>query len=179
MDSLQSTLISLTGLRNISLLVVPALWVNSIAAHFYAVSLTRGRFTNSSPRDYLSSIQKKEKKTSTDLKFIRAEAAQQNGFENLPFAAAAFVAGIVAKVSRHEAAAEKSMLLLLLIAMTRRGLLSAHSLSIADQHPLVLSLSPPTLTASSRRAQLMGPPLLDLASGLQSPLHQHDVRVAM
>ncbi|PWN24815.1 hypothetical protein BDZ90DRAFT_244315 [Jaminaea rosea] len=98
MDSLQSTLVSLTGLRNISLLVVPALWVNSIAAHFYAVSLTRGRFTNSSPRDYLSSIQKKEKKTSTDLKFIRAEAAQQNGFENLPFAAAAFVAGIVAKL---------------------------------------------------------------------------------
>lgn len=99
MNALTNLITSTTGLRNISLLVIPALWVNSIAAHFYAISLTRGRFTNSSPRDYLSSIQKKQDKTPTDKRFIRAEAAQQNGFENLPFAAVAFLTGIVAKVS--------------------------------------------------------------------------------
>ncbi|CAO1622315.1 unnamed protein product [Sympodiomycopsis kandeliae] len=89
---------SLTGLSNYSLLAIPAIWVNSISAHFYAVSLTKGHFTNTSPREYLASINRKQTKSALDQKYIRAEAAQQNGFENIALFAAALIAGHVAKL---------------------------------------------------------------------------------
>lgn len=89
---------SLTGLQNFSLLSIPAVWVVSISAHFYAITLTKGRFTNASPRDYLAAISRKQNKSAIDHKYIRAEAAQQNGFENLGLYAAAIVAGHIAKL---------------------------------------------------------------------------------
>lgn len=95
---MSSAVTSLTGLKNFSLLSIPAVWVLSISAHFYAVSLTKGRFTNASPRDYLASISRKQNKSAIDHKFIRAEAAQQNGFENLGLYAAAIVAAHIAKL---------------------------------------------------------------------------------
>lgn len=95
---MSSAITSLTGLKNFSLLSIPAVWVLSISAHFYAVSLTKGRFTNASPRDYLASISRKQNKSAIDHKYIRAEAAQQNGFENLGLYAAAIVAAHIAKL---------------------------------------------------------------------------------
>jgi uncharacterized MAPEG superfamily protein len=81
------------GTPNYSFYAIPVMWLLSILPHFYAISLSKGKFTNTSPRGYLAEIQKKEKKTPTDEQYIRAEACQQNGFENLPFFAAAIVAG--------------------------------------------------------------------------------------
>ncbi|PWN96168.1 hypothetical protein FA09DRAFT_340366 [Tilletiopsis washingtonensis] len=85
---------------NISLFAIPAVWVVSIAAHFYAAANapTSGGFDNVSPRGYLASITRKEKRTPQEELYIRAEAAQQNGFENLPFFAAAILAGNVARL---------------------------------------------------------------------------------
>ncbi|KAF2771855.1 hypothetical protein EJ03DRAFT_288732 [Teratosphaeria nubilosa] len=83
--------------RNYSLYSIPAAWVLSIAPHFYAASL--GRFDNKNPRTYTrdtegdQSIDKATKAT-----IIRAEGAQQNGFENLGLFAAAVVIGNVAKL---------------------------------------------------------------------------------
>ncbi|UZJ53170.1 hypothetical protein CBS101457_002490 [Exobasidium rhododendri] len=90
------------GSANYALYSVPALWALCILPHFYAVGLSKGKFTNSSPRGYVAEIQKKEKKSETDKMFIRAEACQQNGFENLPFFAAAILAATFAKLPNHE-----------------------------------------------------------------------------
>ncbi|CAO1628923.1 unnamed protein product [Jaminaea pallidilutea] len=98
MDALVSQLTSATGLKNLSLIVPPLLWVNSILPHFYAVALTGGNFTNRAPREYSASISRKQTKTPTDEKFLRAEAASQNGFENLAWASAAIVAANLAKL---------------------------------------------------------------------------------
>lgn len=54
MDALQNVIVNATGLKNISLLALPVGWVFSILPHFYAISLTKGRFTNASPRGYLA-----------------------------------------------------------------------------------------------------------------------------
>lgn len=40
----------------------------------------------------------KKTKTPTDLKYIRAEAAQENGFSNLPFFGVALLAGNLARL---------------------------------------------------------------------------------
>lgn len=69
------------------------MWVISMAPHFYAAAISKGQFKNSSPRGYLSQVQQKKDKTPTDEQYIRAEAAQANGHENLPFFAAALLAG--------------------------------------------------------------------------------------
>lgn len=42
----------------------------------------QGKFTNRSPREYVSEMHKKEKKLPWERKFLRAEGAQQNGFES-------------------------------------------------------------------------------------------------
>lgn len=95
MASFYDQLLSATGkgTPNYSLYGVPVMWLLSILPHFYAITLSKGKFTNTTPRGYLAEVQKKEKKTSTDKSFIRAEACQQNGFENLAFFAAAILAG--------------------------------------------------------------------------------------
>ncbi|KAN0062253.1 hypothetical protein ACQY0O_005434 [Thecaphora frezii] len=50
---------------------------------------------------YLADVLK-ENKTETDKRFVRAEAANANGFENLGFFAAAVVAGNIAGLPPHE-----------------------------------------------------------------------------
>ena len=80
-----------------SLYTIPAAWVLSIAPHFYAASL--GKFDNKSPRAYTkesSSDQSIDK--ATKERIIRAEGAQQNGFENIGLFAAAVVAGNIARL---------------------------------------------------------------------------------
>lgn len=110
MDAIVSQLTSATGLKNLSLIVPPLLWVNSILPHFYAVALTGGNFTNRAPREYNASISRKQTKTPTDEKFLRAEAASQNGFENLAWASAAIVAANLAKVRELKTECERGSL---------------------------------------------------------------------
>lgn len=78
---------------NQSLYTIPAAWVLAIAPHFYAASLGGKAFDKRSPRSYTSSL--KDDQTldaATKQRIIRAEGAQQNGFENLGLFAAAVVA---------------------------------------------------------------------------------------
>ncbi|KAF2758380.1 hypothetical protein EJ05DRAFT_499904 [Pseudovirgaria hyperparasitica] len=86
--------------RNLSLYTIPAAWVLSIAPHFYAASL--GKFDNKQPRTYTKdseSDQSIDKATKSTI--IRAEGAQQNGFENIGLFAAAVVIGNVAKLDNY------------------------------------------------------------------------------
>lgn len=76
-----------------SLYTIPAAWVVAIAPHFYAASLGGKTFDNRSPRTYTASL--KDTQTldaATKQRIIRAEGAQQNGFENVGLFAAAVVA---------------------------------------------------------------------------------------
>ncbi|KAL6711898.1 hypothetical protein ACN47E_002941 [Coniothyrium glycines] len=83
--------------RNFSLYAVPAAWVLSIVPHFYAASL--GKFDNKNPRTYTQDTKSDQSiDKATKAKIIRAEGAQQNGFENLGLFAAAVVIGNVAKL---------------------------------------------------------------------------------
>ncbi|KAJ4324318.1 hypothetical protein N0V94_001376 [Neodidymelliopsis sp. IMI 364377] len=83
--------------RNFSLYAVPAAWALSIAPHFYAASL--GKFDNKNPRTYTRDTEGDQSiDKATKAKIIRAEGAQQNGFENLGLFAAAVVIGNVAKL---------------------------------------------------------------------------------
>ena len=69
----------------------------SIAPHFYAASL--GRFDNKNPRTYTRDTESDQSiDKATKATIIRAEGAQQNGFENLGLFAAAVVIGNVAKL---------------------------------------------------------------------------------
>jgi uncharacterized MAPEG superfamily protein len=144
------------GTPNYALYGVPVMWLLCIAPHFFAVGLSKGQFKNTSPRGYLAEIQKKAKLSPTDEKYIRAEACQQNGFENLPFFAAAVLAGTV---------------------VSSPGLVSRVSLSRrCSFFPLGSSFSPSFHShssgqASKRRSQCAGSSLPGLSSGLQPPLH--------
>ncbi|PWN19781.1 hypothetical protein BCV69DRAFT_283884 [Microstroma glucosiphilum] len=89
-------LVNLTGLQNFSLLTVLVAFFLCLAPHVYAVSLTRGNFKADAPRSYVASMQKKQNKTETDLRFLRAEAAHLNGFETLALYAVAISIGNVA-----------------------------------------------------------------------------------
>lgn len=107
--------------RNWSLYSVPAAWLLSIAPHFYAASL--GKFDNKNPRTYTreadsdQSISKGKLQpicmtlrshlkadtafVATKATIVRAEGAQQNGFENIGLFAAAVVIGNVAKLDNY------------------------------------------------------------------------------
>ncbi|KAF9700071.1 hypothetical protein EKO04_001286 [Ascochyta lentis] len=83
--------------RNFSLYSIPAAWILSIAPHFYAASL--GKFDNKNPRTYTRDTESDQSiDKATKAKIVRAEGAQQNGFENLGLFAAAVVIGNVAKL---------------------------------------------------------------------------------
>ncbi len=88
---------TIKGMTNYSLYAIPAAWVLSIAPHFYAVSLANkvSKFDNTNPRHAAVDLAAKMSKEQLAT-FERAEAAQQNGFENLPFFAAAVLAGNLA-----------------------------------------------------------------------------------
>lgn len=96
-----ASLLDLT--RNFSFYTIPAAWVLSIIPHTYAVLLhdksSPKKFDNTNPRTLVPSLDKNQAlDTTTKQTIIRAEAAQQNGFENIGLFAAAVVAANVAKV---------------------------------------------------------------------------------
>jgi uncharacterized MAPEG superfamily protein len=80
---------------NYSYFAVPAMWIVTMLPHWYSVSLTKGEFAVSNPRAYVAQVTLKANKTETENKFLRAQAAQQNGHENLAFFAAAITAANV------------------------------------------------------------------------------------
>jgi uncharacterized MAPEG superfamily protein len=90
------------GTPNYSLYAVPLAFGLCLAPHILAIiALSGGKFTNVSPRKFVASIQKKEKKTATDEAFLRAEAAQQNGLEQIGWFAAAVVVGNVVSMTKR------------------------------------------------------------------------------
>jgi uncharacterized MAPEG superfamily protein len=89
---------------NISLYTIPAAYILAIAPHFYSIatyeSTTSKKFDNRHPRSLphqLEADQALDK--ATKQRILRAEAAQQNGFENLGLFASAVVAANVAGVN--------------------------------------------------------------------------------
>lgn len=86
---------------NLSFYTVPLAWLLSIAPHFYAIAThdakSSKKFDITQPRSLTASLdQNQSLDKATKDTIIRAEGAQQNGFENLGFFAAAVVAGNVA-----------------------------------------------------------------------------------
>ncbi|KAI5474968.1 hypothetical protein MNV49_002152 [Pseudohyphozyma bogoriensis] len=86
---------------NISYYAFPAAYMLCILPHWYAIGLTKSSkdlpgFKNLSPREFIVKCRNLEKQTPVVAKYLRAEAAQQNGFENLPIFMASIVAGNLA-----------------------------------------------------------------------------------
>ncbi|WVQ99668.1 hypothetical protein IAU59_006807 [Kwoniella sp. CBS 9459] len=91
--------------NNISLYAIPVMWATSIAPHFYAISVfNRERapgtpeWDNREPRKNVEKFKAAKLSPSASETYERAEAAQSNGFENLPLFAAAIVAGNAARL---------------------------------------------------------------------------------
>lgn len=90
--------------RNFSFYTIPGAWVLAITPHIYATLLHDRRspetkFDQVSPRTLLPSLDSNQTlDTQTKQTIIRAEAAQNNGWENIGLFAAAVVAGNVAHV---------------------------------------------------------------------------------
>ncbi|KAL8293653.1 hypothetical protein RQP46_000354 [Phenoliferia psychrophenolica] len=93
---------------NVSLYAVPAAWLVSIFPHWYAVALTKIHkgdmpgFRNSSPREFVARCQATmgtDKKNPTIARYLRSEAASQNGMENIALFAASIVVGNFAGLS--------------------------------------------------------------------------------
>jgi uncharacterized MAPEG superfamily protein len=78
-------------------------WAVSIAPRFFGAALTKSsndlpEFDNVSPRDFLRKVQNQEKQSPAVQRYLRAEAAQQNGFESWGPFASAIVAGNLARL---------------------------------------------------------------------------------
>ncbi|KAF8856334.1 hypothetical protein BDZ45DRAFT_625275 [Acephala macrosclerotiorum] len=82
--------------KNYSLYAIPAAWIIAFIPHAYAASKSKA-FDNRSPRTYGDSLAKDQTldKATKDL-ILRSEAAQTNGFENLPLISTAILAGNLA-----------------------------------------------------------------------------------
>ncbi|GAA5969851.1 hypothetical protein JCM3765_004595 [Sporobolomyces pararoseus] len=88
---------------NYSFYAVPAMWLASIGPHFYAAYLTKQSndlpdFDNVSPREFLKKVAGQEKQSEIVRRYLRAEAAQQNGFESWGVFASAVVVGNLARL---------------------------------------------------------------------------------
>ncbi|KAM0750642.1 hypothetical protein T439DRAFT_325699 [Meredithblackwellia eburnea MCA 4105] len=90
-------------MSNYSLYSVPAAWMLCIFPHWYAISLTASskdlpNFKNSCPREFIAKCRALEKQSPVVARYLRAEAASQNGFENIGLWAAAVAIGNAAGI---------------------------------------------------------------------------------
>ncbi|KAK1924028.1 hypothetical protein DB88DRAFT_263082 [Papiliotrema laurentii] len=92
--------------HNYSFYAIPAAWGLAIAPHFYAIALfNKERAPGVEEWDICNPKVNHERVKDAKLspymagRFLRAEAAQNNGFITLPFFAAAIVAGHVARLN--------------------------------------------------------------------------------
>lgn len=88
---------------NISLYTIPVAWFLSLAPHIYATQLYQSassrQFDTRTPRTLMKLVADNQTiDAATKNRIIRAESAQQNGFENLGLFAAAVVAGNMARL---------------------------------------------------------------------------------
>lgn len=82
------------GTPNYSLYAVPLMWLITMIPHILAVVLfSGGKHSNLRPREFRQSLSQKSNKSKSDKMYLQAEAAHQNGYENLGFFAAAVLAG--------------------------------------------------------------------------------------
>ncbi|KAM0789705.1 hypothetical protein ACM66B_006564 [Microbotryomycetes sp. NB124-2] len=94
---------SSTTTTNLSALALPLAWTLAISPHWLAAYLTFTNkdlkpFDNRCPREYVASVRALEKQSPAVKKYLRAEGAQQNGFENLPIFLATVVAANAARL---------------------------------------------------------------------------------
>ncbi|TKA70224.1 hypothetical protein B0A49_06462 [Cryomyces minteri] len=88
--------------RNFSLYTIPVAWITCLAPHVYASQLAGKAFDNRQPRTLTAKLDSQQTlDAATKARIVRAEGAQQNGFENLGIFAAAVVAGNVAGLSNE------------------------------------------------------------------------------
>lgn len=88
---------------NISLFTIPLAWALCLAPHVYATQLyqhaSSRQFDNCTPRSLIKIVTDNQTiDSATKDRIIRAESAQQNGFENVGLFAAAVVAGNMARL---------------------------------------------------------------------------------
>ncbi len=86
---------------NLSLYTIPVAWLLCLAPHIYATQLyqraSSRQFDNRQPRSLVKTVSENSSiDSATKGRIQRAEAAQQNGFENVGIFAAAVVAGNMA-----------------------------------------------------------------------------------
>ncbi|WRT66615.1 uncharacterized protein IL334_003574 [Kwoniella shivajii] len=98
--------IGLNLTNNYSLYAVPAAWIIAFAPHFYAVTVFNSErapgtpeWDNREPHSNLAKLKEAKLSPNAHGIYTRAEAAQQNGFQNLPLFAAAVLAGNFARLS--------------------------------------------------------------------------------
>lgn len=88
---------------NLSLYTIPLACLLSIGPHIYAIQLyeksTSRTFDNCHPRSLTQTVTSNQNiDSATKGRILRAEAAQQNGFENVGLFASAVVAGNMARL---------------------------------------------------------------------------------
>lgn len=92
---------------NYSLFALPIMYILTLIPHWYAVSIciARDGWKNEHPRTFVTQLAarpilgtKKMEHTPAERKILRAEACQQNGFENLPIFGMALLCGLVAEL---------------------------------------------------------------------------------
>ncbi|KAK6909838.1 hypothetical protein L486_00512 [Kwoniella mangroviensis CBS 10435] len=98
--------IGLNLTNNYSLYAVPVAWAVAVAPHFYAIALYNSekaagspKWDNTEPKKNIANIKDAKLSPASQGKYLRAEAAQQNGLQNLPLFAAAILAGNFARLS--------------------------------------------------------------------------------
>ncbi|GAB7354896.1 hypothetical protein MBLNU459_g5531t3 [Dothideomycetes sp. NU459] len=92
----------LNATPNLSLYAIPIAWALALAPRVYAAQLVGDKFDRTSPRTYTSDLKNDQSfDARTKRRVIRAEGAQQNGFENLGLFAAAIVAGNYARLDSY------------------------------------------------------------------------------
>ncbi|KAK4685983.1 hypothetical protein P7C73_g4147, partial [Tremellales sp. Uapishka_1] len=90
---------------NLSFYAIPAAWVTAIAPHLYAIAVYTTEqapgtpeFNYVHPSENVSKIKDAKLSPAAQGRFLRAESAQNNGFINIPFFAAAVLAGNFARL---------------------------------------------------------------------------------
>lgn len=90
---------------NYSLFALPIMYILTLMPHWYAVSMcmVQNGWKNENPRTFVTQLAarpilgtKKMEHTPAERRVLRAEACQQNGFENLPIFGIALFCGLVA-----------------------------------------------------------------------------------
>lgn len=94
-------------MSNYSFYAIPAMWVASIAPHFWAVQTYDAErapgtpsWNNADPQSTRSNLKAGKLAPAIEGRIARAEQAQNNGFINLPLFAAAIVGRVAAALTR-------------------------------------------------------------------------------